>query len=276
MQARRIAASLLWIAAAWLISLPAFASAVFETLRGDVKVVNAGAVSAPSRGTRIEPGASVLTGSDGQALLRFDDGQAILINPDSEFKITAYQYNRDRPQSDSIVFDLLKGALRSVSGLIGSRNANAYALRVPQATIGIRGTDFMVEIVNPLYMSVLTGSISATNAAGAATFAAGSVGTVASATTLAASISAAALPGTVAASFGSMSSVTISTVAGAGAAGGGTGSGAGAASGAASGGVSAGVVGAAAAAAAAAAALTSSNDNNTTGTSGTTGTTGTR
>ena len=57
---------------------------------------------------------------------------------------------------------IMKGAMRSVSGLIGARSRNSFALRVPQATIGIRGTDFMVALVNPAYMSVLNGAIAAT------------------------------------------------------------------------------------------------------------------
>jgi hypothetical protein len=37
---------------------------------------------------------------------------------------------------------------------------------MPQATIGIRGADFMVVLVNPAYLPVLRGAVGVTNAAG--------------------------------------------------------------------------------------------------------------
>ena len=247
----------------------AFASAVFETLSGDVRVAAAqGPAAAATRGQRIEPGATVTTGGDGQTLLRFDDGQAVLLNPDSEFKITAFQFNRDRPQTDSVIFDLFKGAMRTVSGLIGARNASVYALRVPQATIGIRGTDFMVAVVNPAYMQVLSGAISAANTAGTVVFSAGATAVVETAVTLATAIPASVLPASVASSFNSMSSVAISATGAAGA---------GSATGAAAGGLTPAAIGAIAAGVAAAAAITSQSTTTTaTGATGTTGTTGTR
>jgi hypothetical protein len=265
MKKMHLVRTLFLLAGVWLTSLPAFADAVFETLKGDVRVVNpSGALAIPVRGQSVDAGASVTTGTDGQALLRFDDGQAILLNPGSEFKITAYKFDRGQPAGDSIAFDLLRGALRSVSGLIGSRNPRAYALRVPQATIGIRGTDFSAVTANQSsYLSVQSGTISV----GDTTFTAGSFGTVSSGG-VATSITAGALPAGVSESFGSLSSVTVSAATtGAGAAGGGAASGA-----AAGGGVAGGVVAAGVAAAAALAAGGSTNQTPTTGTTGTTGT----
>lgn len=251
-------------------SASSFAAAVFERVVGDVRASSGqGQAVAMTQGQRIESGATVTTGADGQTTLRFDDGQAVVLNPDSEFKVTDYKFDRDRPQADNVVFELLKGAMRSVSGLIGARSRNSFALRVPQATIGIRGTDFMVALVNPAYLSVLNGAIAATNAAGTVSFAAGSLGTIATSGTLATSITAAGLPASVSASFSQMGSLAVSA-AGAGA---GTGAGAGAATGAAAGGVSLGVVGAVGAALGAAAALSSSSASSSSSTTTTTTTT---
>jgi hypothetical protein len=254
---------------AFLFWSSAFASAVFQTPSGDVRATAGTGAGAPvSLGQRIQPGTTVTTGTNGRALLRFDDGQAVYLNPESEFKVTEFQFNRENAQSDNIVFDLLKGAMRSVSGLIGSRSTRAFALRVPQATIGIRGTDFMVALINPAYLSVLNGAISAANAAGSVTFAAGTLGTVATSATLAASITAAQLPAAAVSAFSEMSAVAISA-----------GAGAGAASSASAGGLSAGAIGAIAAGVAAAVAVssqdTTQSQSSTTGTTGTTGTSGT-
>src|SRR5665647_474709 len=185
-----------------------FANGVFENIRGDVKAAQGAAAPASvAKNQRFVPGTTVLTGPGAQAIMRFADGHAVVLNENTEFRVNQYSFDRDKPQSDNIALQLFKGAMRSVSGLIGTRNQQSFALLAPQATIGIRGTDFMLALVNPAYLSVIQGTIGVTNAAGSAAFAAGATATVASSTALAVGISAAALPASVAASFSSMGSV---------------------------------------------------------------------
>ncbi len=247
-----------------LFSLSAHAAALIESLSGSVRTgASAAAATAASQNQRILPGAVVTTGAKSQTVLRFDDGQAIALGENTEFKVTAYSFARERPANDSFVFELLRGALRSVTGLVGQRNPQAYALRAPQATIGIRGTDFMVAVVNPAFLSVLSGSIAATNTAGSVTFGVGATGTIATSSTLAAAIPASALPASVAAQFSQLSGLSITA-------------GAGAAPEAAAGGITGGAIAVGAAIAAGLAAASDSSDVSTPGTSGTTGTTGTQ
>jgi hypothetical protein len=116
------------------------------------------------------------------------------------------------------VFDLLRGALRFVTGIVGSRNANTVALRVPQATIGIRGTDFMVALVNPAFVNVISGAVGVTNGGGTAVFGAGGIGSVANAGSLAVGIPSSALPPAASSAFSNLAAaqVTAGTAAGAG------------------------------------------------------------
>lgn len=246
---------------AWMLfSLSGLAAALVETATGNVRAgATAATAAAVSKDQRIEPGSVVVTGPASLAVLRFDDGQVVALNENSEFRITEYSFAKDNPKQDRSIFDLLKGAMRSVSGLLASRNSQAYAMRIPQGTIGIRGTDYMVALINPAYMSVLNGAIAVSNTAGTVTFAAGATATVASATTLATAIAASALPASVAASFNQLSALTLTP-------------GAGAATGAAEGGVTLGAIGAAAAVVGIAAAISSSDDSTTTTTTTTTST----
>jgi len=199
----------------------ALASAVVESVTGTVRSGPSATSTSPvAIGQRIDPGTTVVTGPNSFVTLRFDDGQVMLLNDDTEFRIDEYAFSPKEPAKDRFKFDLLRGAVRSVTGLLTKRNPQAYQLHAPQVTIGIRGTDFMVALVNPAYLSVLDGTVAASNAAGTATFAVGASATVASATTLAVSIAATALPASVAATFNRMSSIALSasgTAAGAGA-----------------------------------------------------------
>jgi hypothetical protein len=206
-----------------------YANGVFQSVNGDVRAATGAAVPVSVvSNQRVVPGTTVTTGPGAQTIIRFDDGHTVVLSENSEFRVNQYSFDRDKPQGDNIALQLLKGALRSVSGLITSRSRDSFALIVPQSTIGIRGTDFMVALVNPAYLSVLQGTISATNAAGTVAFAAGTTATIASATALAVAIPFSALPASVATTFGNLSSVVIA--------------GAGTATGAASGGITSGMV----------------------------------
>jgi hypothetical protein len=242
-----------------------FANGIFQSVTGDVKAAAGGAAPASvGRNQRVVPGTNVTTGPGSQTIIRFDDGHTVVLNENSEFRVNEYRFDKDKPQSDNIAIQLLKGAMRSVSGLIGSRNRDAFTLLAPQATIGIRGTDFMLALVNPAYLSVLQGTIGVSNLAGSAAFSAGATASVATSTTLAVGISAAALPAVAAAAFSNLSSVAIGAAGAAGA---------GAATGAASGGVTAGAIAAGVAVVGIAAAAASSNSANNAQTTTTTTTT---
>lgn len=190
-----------------------WAAAILESVKGDVKSgVVPTATTAVKKGERILPGVAITTGPNSEAILRFDDGQVVVLNQNSEFKVIEYSFKKEEPKSDKIVFELLRGALRSVSGLIGRRSSAAYALRFPQATIGIRGSpvvDFIIALENPAYLSVLSGTVTVTNAAGTVAFGAGASGMVASATTLATAIPAAALPPTASAAVSSLGAAAV-------------------------------------------------------------------
>jgi hypothetical protein len=244
--------------------MAAQAQVVIQSATGEVRIGSAAA----GKDQSVASGSTLTTGAKAQAVLRFEDGQRVVLHENTEFRVVDYQYRADTPAADRLVLDLLKGAARFVTGALGQRSKSAFSLRTPQATIGIRGTDFMVAVANQSYVSVTSGSVAATNSAGTATFAAGSVGTAASGSALATTIPASALPAGVSSSFSSLSSVAVS----AGAAGTATAGGAGGAgaSGAAIGALAPAAIAVGAAAAAAIAAGSSSS--NTTGTTGTTGT----
>ena len=58
--------------------------------------------------------------------------------------VTAQQDNQSG--ASRAIFSLLKGGFRSISGLIGKINHDEYQVSTPVATIGIRGTDYLVVI----------------------------------------------------------------------------------------------------------------------------------
>ena len=90
----------------------------------------------------VEPGEVLSTAKDTYARVKFTDGGEVTLRPNTQLRITAYQFDVKKPQSDNIIMDLVKGGLRAISGLLGKRRADSYQMRTGVATIGIRGTNY--------------------------------------------------------------------------------------------------------------------------------------
>ena len=143
----------------------------------------------------IVPDTLIGTGDNGAALLKFDDGQIVTMQANSALRVREYRYDAKKAENSSIIFSMLKGGMRFVTGLIGQQRKQAFRLLTPNATLGIRGTEFMVSMAgNSMYSQVQSGKISLTNAAGVTVLGAGQSAVVASSSTLASVVSASAIP----------------------------------------------------------------------------------
>ena len=150
---------------------------------------------AASNGMAIDNGSTVTTGADGQAVIKFQDGQIVALQSKSVFRISDYQYNQAAPEKGKSFLALLQGGARFVTGLIGDRNREGWKLALPTATVGIRGTDFFSVIRESIaYLKTNVGAISSTNGGGTAAFTAGQNAVVENVTALAKAISDAELP----------------------------------------------------------------------------------
>lgn len=126
-------------------------------------------------------GMLIRTGDNSHAVLKFEDGEVIGMQANSTLLVREYIYVPQQVNQSNMVFSMFKGGMRFVSGLIGQLNPKGFRLAAPQATIGIRGTDFFAVLTNDgLYSQVSSGSISLTNAAGMSVFKAGDTALTAS------------------------------------------------------------------------------------------------
>ena len=138
-----------WLVA--LVALVASASAFAQAGRvvlavGDVAVVRGADRIRVSAGANVGVGDAIVTGTDGHAQVRFSDDALVAIKPASEFRIEAYAYPGRADGSERAVFRLVRGGFRTLTGQIGQVNRDTYQVLTTQATIGIRGTHFQLEI----------------------------------------------------------------------------------------------------------------------------------
>jgi len=132
-----------------------------------------------ARGSEIAPGETIDTGT-GRAQLRFTDGGFVSLQPQTQFRIETYGYDKDDPKKNSIVMNLLKGGLRTITGLIGKTNREGYKLQTSTATVGIRGTEFSITGFpdGSILFHVADGAIDVANQAGSSTVGGGQSATV--------------------------------------------------------------------------------------------------
>jgi hypothetical protein len=114
---------------------------------GPASIVGADGRTRPAaRGTEVDTGDTVRTQQNGRVQVRMADGAYISLQPNTEFGIKDYRFAGKTDGSESAFYSLLKGAMRTVTGLIGRVNRNKYLVSTPTATVGIRGTGGVIQV----------------------------------------------------------------------------------------------------------------------------------
>ena len=108
-----------------------------------------GTVKVLAAKSEVDQGDTLVSEKDTYARIKFIDNGEITLRPNTQFKIDNFTYNAAKPENDNAFFTLVKGGLRSITGLLGKRNKERFGLNTPTATIGIRGTIFIAEYVQP-------------------------------------------------------------------------------------------------------------------------------
>lgn len=132
----------------------------------------------------VDAGDTLFTYEGSQAVIRFDDGGVVTLRADSQFQVREFDFQDTDPARDNVVFGLIKGGLRTLTGLIGKRNGGQYRMQTPTATIGIRGTEYDLfycasgDCVDGLHIEVIDGAIAVTNEVGTLDIRAGQFGYV--------------------------------------------------------------------------------------------------
>lgn len=118
-----------------------------------------------TKGAEVGQGDTINT-ADGRVQLRFVDGAFVSLQPQSQFRIDEFRYNGQQDGSEKGFFSLLKGGLRTITGLVGRNNKSAYQVSTSVATIGIRGTEYTISYGQSVSGSVGEGEIQVCNGGG--------------------------------------------------------------------------------------------------------------
>lgn len=136
----------------------------------------------------VEKGDTLVSEKRTYGRVRFVDGGEVTLRPGSNLVVESYFFDKENPRGDSAVLGLMKGSLRAVTGQVGKRgDQNAYRMKTPAATIGVRGTAFDLRVCSDgscpgcadgIYFYVVEGVIEVSNKAGSMVFSIGQYGYV--------------------------------------------------------------------------------------------------
>lgn len=96
-----------------------------------------------AKGAAVAEGDVISTAQKSFAVIRMIDNTKLTLKPGTTIAIGAFSTEEGKEEG---CINLVKGGLRTVTGLIGKRKPDAFQVDTPIASIGIRGTDFIARV----------------------------------------------------------------------------------------------------------------------------------
>lgn len=135
------------IAAGFAAAVPAWATDVgqVKTAKGAVHVEREGKRIPASVGMPIRQSDTLVTGSDGAVGVTFIDNSLLSTGPNSVLVVDRYSFDTTT-HAGHFDASLKKGTLAVVSGKMVKQSPDAMKVRTPAAIMGVRGTEFIVQV----------------------------------------------------------------------------------------------------------------------------------
>lgn len=135
------------VAAMLVLSLPVAAqtqetAGQVQVVVGAAQLIDLSGKARPiERGAEIRQGDRIVTEDGALVQMKMTDGALVSVRTNTDVTVEKYKHDEKSAQNSNMLLKLARGALRSITGLIGGSNPDAYKIVTPTATIGIRGTD---------------------------------------------------------------------------------------------------------------------------------------
>jgi len=113
---------------------------------GETTALRQGQVIRLSLGTMVQDADTLRTGAGSNLQVRFEDDSYVAMRENSELAVKEFRFSGQADGTERAIFDLVKGGMRAITGLIGRVNHDNYRMTTPTSTIGIRGTDYAATL----------------------------------------------------------------------------------------------------------------------------------
>ena len=135
------------------------AIATVQKVSGTATVVRGGSTLSATRGLELWENDTLRTGPEGSMGVVFNDDTVLSLGPESVLVIDKFMF-APRQGKFSIVLRMIKGTAAYLSGLISKLAPGSAHFETPTASIGIRGTKFVVNVMLPARRAELPGNVS--------------------------------------------------------------------------------------------------------------------
>ena len=119
-----------------------------KNLRGTVHLERDGQRLAAAPGMGVKQADVLVTGADGTVGVTFLDNSLLSLGPRSTLAIDRYSFD-STTHAGRFDASLKKGTLAAVSGKMVKQSPDAMKVRTPAAIMGVRGTEFVVQVEEP-------------------------------------------------------------------------------------------------------------------------------
>jgi len=113
--------------------------------KGDAFILRDTKEFAINIGTKVFEKDTIITKSKSSVGLIFKDNTRISIGYNSRFEIEKYLFEPEK-NKEAFVTNLTKGSMECITGLISKVNPKAFKIKTKTATMGIRGTHFIIKV----------------------------------------------------------------------------------------------------------------------------------
>ena len=147
-----VAASLMALSSSYAYAQTAVtttAAGVAKIVTGDVRVNDAQGERALKSGDAVFENTRLIAGKQSSASVVLRDGTTLVLSENSQFNIQTFSFDATT-QNGGMLVNLLQGSMRMLTGLIAKLNPEAIQLKTKTLSVGIRGTDFIVETEDKL------------------------------------------------------------------------------------------------------------------------------
>ena len=140
-----LVAAMVLLAAAMATSVHAADAGRVKVSRGSTYIERHGAKLPAPVGALILTDDTVVTGADGSIGIAFLDNSLLSTGPNSVLTIDKFVFDTTT-HDGAFETTLKKGTLAAISGQIVKRTPEAMKVRTPAAVMGVRGTEFVVQV----------------------------------------------------------------------------------------------------------------------------------
>jgi hypothetical protein len=128
-------------------AVPALAqdyAGVVKTTKGTTSVDRGGKQIAVTPGIQLHQGDRIITGNNGYLGITMRDDTLLTLGPGTALTLEGYSFD-PKTHDGNFLASLSKGMLSVVTGLIAKRQPDSFAVKTRVSTMGVRGTEFIIE-----------------------------------------------------------------------------------------------------------------------------------